>query len=69
MPGKDYRRGYLTQGVFTREAFILVLEYLEQIPKIPRQEDVFYEGSAPISCWKTGQVKKRRHCIYWQEKQ
>ena len=44
--GKDYRRGYLTQGVFTREAFILVLEYLEQIPKIPRQEDVFYEGLA-----------------------
>lgn len=44
--GKDYRRGYLTQGVFTREVFILVLEYLEQIPKIPLQEDVLYEGLA-----------------------
>lgn len=42
--GKDYRRGWLTNGGFTEENFMIVMDYLGKLPEIPCTEDVFYEG-------------------------
>lgn len=44
--GKDYRRVWLTNGGFTEEDFMIVMDYLGKLPEIPRTEDVFYEGLA-----------------------
>lgn len=42
--GKDYRKSYLTRGKFTEENFLLVMEYLNQLPGVPRTEQDFYDG-------------------------
>ena len=42
--GRDYRRGWLTKGEFTEEDFMLVMEYLETLPGVPRGEEEFYDG-------------------------
>lgn len=42
--GKDYRRGWLTKGEFTKDDFMIAMEYLRKLPDVPRTEADFYDG-------------------------
>lgn len=42
--GRDYRKGYLTRGKFTREDFSIVMEFLEHLDRLPADEQTFYQG-------------------------
>ncbi|EGB94860.1 ATP-binding protein [Clostridium sp. D5] len=44
MVGKDYRKGYLTNGKFAGDDFMIVMEYLEHLSKLPSDKKVFYNG-------------------------
>ena len=44
MVGKDYRKGYLTNDKFTKDDFMIVMEYLEHLSKLPPDKKEFYNG-------------------------
>lgn len=78
--GKGYRRGWLTNGEFTVEDFMIVMDYLGRLPEIPRAKDVFYEGLTEFlteewtcferqALWRVARKLLERNGFYFTEKE